>query len=173
VFRVDSAYYSAAVLGAIRAGGARFSVTVSMHAKVRAAIASISEDARAPITCPRAVWDEDQGRLISDARAAEAPYTAFASKKGQAVTARLIVRRVRDLNRQAPAGQGELFPAWRYHAVFTDSPFGRSRPRPSTATTPSSSRSSRTSATGPWPTCPRGTSPPTPRGWPAPLSAIT
>ena len=50
-------------------------------------------------------------------------YTAFASKKGQAVTARLIVRRVRDLNKQAAEGQDELFPAWRYHAVFTDSPF--------------------------------------------------
>jgi hypothetical protein len=33
-------------------------------------------------------------------------------------------RRVRDLNTQAGAGQDELFPAWRYHAVFTDSPFG-------------------------------------------------
>src|SRR5205814_6249298 len=54
---------------------------------------------------------------------AEVPYTAFASKKGQAITARLIVRRVRDLNKQAGAGQDELFPAWRYHAVFTDSPF--------------------------------------------------
>ena len=50
-------------------------------------------------------------------------YTAFASKKGQAVTARLIVRRVRDLNKQAAAGQDELFPVFRYHAVFTDSPF--------------------------------------------------
>jgi hypothetical protein len=38
------------------------------------------------------------------------------------VTARLIVRRVRDKAKAAP-GQGELFPAWRYHAVFTDSPF--------------------------------------------------
>ena len=51
------------------------------------------------------------------------PYTAFASKKGQAITARLIVRRVRDLNRKAAAGQDELFAIWRYHAVFTDSPF--------------------------------------------------
>ena len=33
------------------------------------------------------------------------------------------MRRVRDLNKQAAAGQDELFPAWRYHAVFTDSPF--------------------------------------------------
>ena len=44
-------------------------------------------------------------------------------QKGQAITARLIVRRVKDLNRKAAAGQGELFTAWRYHAVFTDSPF--------------------------------------------------
>ena len=33
------------------------------------------------------------------------------------------MRRVRDLNKQAAAGQDELFPVWRYHAVFTDSPF--------------------------------------------------
>jgi hypothetical protein len=34
------------------------------------------------------------------------------------------VRRVRDLNPTAAAhGQGELFPSYRYHAVFTDSPF--------------------------------------------------
>ncbi len=44
------------------------------------------------------------------------PYTAFASKKGKAITARLIVRRVRDLNRKAAAGQDELFACWRYHA---------------------------------------------------------
>jgi hypothetical protein len=54
---------------------------------------------------------------------AEVPYTAFTSKKSGAITARLIVRRVKDLNRQAAAGQDELFDVWRYHAVFTDSPF--------------------------------------------------
>jgi hypothetical protein len=123
LFRIDSAYYSAAVLSAIRAGGARFSVTVPMHARIRAAIASIPEGSWTPVTYPRAVWDEDQGRLISDAQVAEVPYTAFASRKGQAITARLIVRRVRDLSPRATCGQGELFPAWRYHAVFTDSPF--------------------------------------------------
>jgi hypothetical protein len=30
---------------------------------------------------------------------------------------------LRHLNRQAADGQGELFCAWRYHAIFTDSPF--------------------------------------------------
>jgi hypothetical protein len=48
----------------------------------------------------------------------------MASKKGGAITARLVVRRVRDLNKKAAAGQDELFPVWRYHAVLTDSPFG-------------------------------------------------
>ena len=51
------------------------------------------------------------------------PYTAFAAKKGKAITARLIVRRVKDLNRKAAEGQDELFTIWRYHALFTDSPF--------------------------------------------------
>ena len=72
---------------------------------------------------PRAIWDDQLRAWVSDAQVAEAPYTAFTSQKGQAVTARLIVRRVRDLNKQAAAGQDELFPLWRYHAVFTDSPF--------------------------------------------------
>src|SRR5208282_4713266 len=31
--------------------------------------------------------------------------------------------RVRDKNEKAAEGMGELFPVWRHHAVFTDSPF--------------------------------------------------
>ena len=54
---------------------------------------------------------------------AETAYTAFAHDADRAVTARLIIRRVRDLNAQAPAGQGELLPVYRYHAVLTGSPF--------------------------------------------------
>jgi hypothetical protein len=123
VVRMDSAFCSAAVTGAVRRAGARFSVTVPVNASIRAAIAAIGEDAWTPIRYPRAIWDGQLGAWISDAEVAEVSYTAFASRKGQAVTARLIVRRVRDLNKQAAAGQDELFPAWRYHAVFTDSPF--------------------------------------------------
>jgi hypothetical protein len=123
IVRLDSAFYNAAVIGAIRRGGARFSVTVPMNSSIRAAIASIGEDAWTPIQYPRAIWDDQLGAWISDAEVAEVQYTAFASKKGQAVTARLAVRRVRDLNKQAADGQDELFPVWRCHAVFTDSPF--------------------------------------------------
>jgi hypothetical protein len=124
VVRADSSYYSAAFCGAVRRAGARFSVTVNMDVKVTAAVAAIPEAAWTPIRYPRSIWDDQLGCWVSDAQVAEVKYTAFTSaKKGQQITARLIVRRVRDLNKRAPAGQAELFPAWRYHAVFTDSPF--------------------------------------------------
>jgi hypothetical protein len=94
-----------------------------MNPSIRAAIAAIADGPWTAIRYPHAVWDDQLDCWISDAEVAETQYTAFASKKGQAVTARLIIRRVRDLNKKAGAGQDELFPVWRYHAVFTDSPF--------------------------------------------------
>jgi Transposase DDE domain group 1 len=123
VARADSAFYSAAFTGAVRAAGAFFSVTVQMNPHAQAAIATIGEDAWTPVRYPRAIWDDQLGCWVSDAEVAEIPYTAFTSKKGQAITARLIVRRVKDLNRKAGEGQDEMFTIWRYHAVFTDSPF--------------------------------------------------
>ena len=73
-----------------------------------------------PTKYPRAIWDDQLFCWVSDA---EVPYTAFTSKKkALQVTARLIIRRVRTKGKAEEAGQGELFPAWRHHAVFTDSP---------------------------------------------------
>ena len=123
IVRMDSAFYGSPACSAARQAGANFSVTVRMDPRVRAAIAAIAEDAWTAIRYPRAIWDEQLGRWVSDAQVAEVEYTAFTSKKGQAITARLIVRRVKDLSIKAAAGQGELFTAWRYHAVFTDSSF--------------------------------------------------
>jgi hypothetical protein len=120
--RMDSGYYNAAVTGACIRAGARFSVTARLDNAVRAAITAIPEDAWTPIRYPQAIWDDQLGCWASDAEVAEIPYTAFASKKGHAVTARPVVRRVRDQNREVQ-GQGELFPVWRWHPVFTDSPF--------------------------------------------------
>ena len=123
IVRMDSAFYGAPAVSAARQAGAYFSVTVRMDPKVRAAITAIAEGAWTPIRYPRAIWDDQLHGWISDAQVAETQYTAFTSRKGQAITGRLIVRRIRDLNCKAAPGQGELFTAWRYHAVFTDSPF--------------------------------------------------
>jgi len=124
VTRLDSGFHSSAVIRATREAGAFFSVTVAVNPHVKAAIGAIPEDAWTPIRYPRAIWGEQAGGWVSDAEVAEAQYTAFTSKKKEEqVTARLIVRRVRALDKKAAEGQGELFPAWRHHAVFTDSPF--------------------------------------------------
>jgi len=122
VVRMDSGYYSAAACRAAIGAGAYFSVTARMDPAVKAAIAAMPDDAWTPIRYPQAVWDGQLRCWVSDAEVAETAYTAFTSTNGQAITARLIVRRVRDQNHKADA-QGELFPVWRYHPVFTDSPF--------------------------------------------------
>jgi hypothetical protein len=112
------------VLRAVRRSGAHFSVTVPANSSIQAAIGAIPEGAWTAIEYPQALWDDQLQSWVSDAEVAETGYTAFTSKKkSEQVTARLIVRRVRARDEQAAPGQGELFPAWRYHAVFTDSPF--------------------------------------------------
>jgi DDE family transposase len=122
IVRADSAFYNHQVIAAIRRAGARFSITARMTPSVAAAIGQIDERSWTAIRYPNAIWDDAEQRWISDAQVAETGYTAFTGRRrGEQVTARLIVRRVRRL---APAGneQGELFGAYRYHAVFTDSP---------------------------------------------------
>jgi hypothetical protein len=119
---MDSAFYAKAVIWACRRNQARFSVTARMDSKVHAACESIDEAVWVDIKYPQAIWDEDEQRWISDAQIAETTYTAFAGTR-YAITARLIVRRVKRLNPRQHPGQGELFAQYRYHAVFTDSPF--------------------------------------------------
>lgn len=99
---------------------ARFSITARVLPPVRAAIHSIGQGAWTPIKYTNAIWDDDAQGWISDAEVAEIAFTAFTSKaKAKQVTARLIVRRVPDMN---PDHQSELFTAYRYHAVFTNTP---------------------------------------------------
>ena len=125
VLRADSAYYGAEVIAAARRHGACFSITARKDKAITAAIAGIGEDAWTAIHYPRAVFDEQLQQWVSDAEVSEVPFTAFTSKpKARQVTARLIVRRVRDQNPDHVQrnAQGELFQVWRHHAVFTDSP---------------------------------------------------
>jgi hypothetical protein len=119
--RADSAFYGHATIGTAIRAGADVSVTVRMDPAVKAAIAVIPADAWTTIEYPNAVFDETTGRWISRADVAEAPFTAFRSrKKAEQVTGRLVVRRIPDLNPKhldAPT----LFDTWRHHAFFTTS----------------------------------------------------
>ena len=122
VVRADSAFYAKTVIAACRRQNVRFSLTTRIDAKIRAACERISEDQWIDIRYPQAVYDEDTGRWISDAQIAETRYTAFEGSR-HALTARLIVRRIRRDDPAQIPGQGELLPQYRYHTVFTDSPF--------------------------------------------------
>lgn len=122
VVRADSAFYAKTVITGCRRWQVRFSVTTRIDAKVRTACDGIPAEQWIDIKYPQAIYDEDTGRWISDAQIAETTYTAFAGTR-HAVTARLIVRRIRRDDPAQHPGQEELVPAYRYHAVFTDSPF--------------------------------------------------
>ena len=122
IVRCDSAFYGKKVIWACRRNGVRFSVTAKMDRKIRAAADSIPAGQWLGIRYPKAVWDDEAQCFISDAEIAEITYTAFAGTR-YAITARLIVRRIRRVNPKQVPGQDELFPTYRYHAVFTDSPF--------------------------------------------------
>ncbi|MER7283333.1 transposase [Dactylosporangium sp. NPDC000244] len=141
IVRADPAFYSRAVITACRRARVRFSVTVRIDAKVRAAIAAISEDAWTEIRYPQPVWDEDQQRFISRPHIAETTYTAFEGTSHE-VTARLIARRVPELRNPQWTIKVNCSPS----GVTTPrSPTARtpsSRPKPSTAATPSSNTSS-------------------------------
>jgi hypothetical protein len=91
---------------------------------IRELEAEADEDAWTAIKYPRAIWDDQLQCCVSDAEVAEVADTAFTpKKKALQVADRLIVRRPRAKGDGEEAGQGELLPAWGYHAVFTDSPF--------------------------------------------------
>ena len=122
--RADSAYYGHAFVGTALRHGAWFSVTARMTATVKAAIATITDDAWATIKYPNAIYDEAEGRWISDAEVAEVPFIAFTGRrKADHVTCRLVVRRVKRLQKLAGDGtaQGELFATYRHHAFITNS----------------------------------------------------
>jgi hypothetical protein len=125
--RADSAYYGWAFVGAAISAKTWFSVTARMTRTVTAAIASIEQSAWQPIKYPNAIWDEAEQRWVSDAEVAEVGFVAFTGRrKAERVTCRLIVRRVKRLQRLACDGteQGELFATYRHHAFITNSTLG-------------------------------------------------
>jgi hypothetical protein len=99
--RADSGFWSAKTIRACRRHGIRYPITVRQTTPIRAAIATISEDAWTPIVYP------DGGR----AEVAEVAEVAETRYQGD----RPIARRTRLVGAQA-----ELFPHWRSHAFVTD-----------------------------------------------------
>jgi hypothetical protein len=93
--RMDSGFWSAKTIRACRRHRIRYSITVRQTKPIRAAIATIDEQAWVDIVYP-------EGGI---AQVAETRYQGD----------RLIVRRTRLVGAQA-----ELFPTWRYHAFVTD-----------------------------------------------------
>src|SRR3546814_11768797 len=91
--RADSAYYGWAFVGTAIRHHAWFSVTARMTPTVKAAIASIEEDAWSPIKYPHAIWEESEGRWVSDAEVAAIDFTAFTGRRrAEHVPCRLVVR---------------------------------------------------------------------------------
>jgi hypothetical protein len=118
--RADSGYYVCSLVHAIATAGARFSITMPQHTATRAAIEAIAEPGWIPITYATPVFDEHTHTWIHTAEVAETGYTAFTNPTEHAegpITARLIARRYRAETRTE---QGELFPVWRYQAIFTN-----------------------------------------------------
>lgn len=121
--RADSGFYVGELIAEIARSGAWFSITAPLRTPIRAAIAAISETSWKPITYARPVPDAESATMITRAEIAETSYTAFANpsaQAGQKTTGRLIVRRT-----PVPTvgGQGQLVTIYRYHAVFTNSPY--------------------------------------------------
>src|SRR4051812_27548823 len=110
VVRADSKFYTAKVAAAAARYGAFVSLTTGSNPDVNAAIADINESGWTAIPSPEAFVDTQTGELISDAEAAEAAYTAFASKPANLQAhGRLIVRRVKRKNPDSVGkGQDEL-----------------------------------------------------------------
>lgn len=118
--RADSAFYSHALVTAVRRAGAQVSITVRMDPAVKRAIAGIDPNAWTTIKYTDALFDEATGGWISKAQVAEVPFTAFSShKKADQIGGRLIVRRIPELNPKQSSGQETLFDSWRFHAFFT------------------------------------------------------
>jgi len=122
LLRADSAFYGLATVSAAIKKGADVSVTVRLDKRVKAAIATICDDAWETIRYTDPIFDEETKRWVSRAEVAEIPFTAFGSKKkADRVVGRLVVRRIPDLNTTNGDGQDTLFDTWRFHAFFTTS----------------------------------------------------
>ena len=104
--RADSGFWSWELLRTLDRHRMSWSVTVTNNDKVKAAIASIADDA----------WVDIDYTLGGFAQVAETSYQGGGRRKKHRRTVRLVVRRTR----LADTAQQALFPDWRHHSLITN-----------------------------------------------------
>ena len=104
--RADSGFWSWDLLRALDRLKMSWSITVTNHAKVKAAIATIADDA----------WVDIDYTIGGFAQVAETTYIGGGRRKKDRRTVRLVVRRTR----LADTAQARLFPEWRHHSFITN-----------------------------------------------------
>jgi hypothetical protein len=101
--RADSGFWSWKLCDRLDAHGIAWSITVRLHANMKAAIAAIDDEA----------WADIDYTIGGEAQVAETTYTAGRGAKAR--TVRLVVRRTR----LTDTAQRRLWPDWRHHAFIT------------------------------------------------------
>jgi len=104
--RADSGFWSWELLRTLDRHKMAWSITVTNHAKVKAAIATIPDDA----------WVDIDYTLGGFAQVAETTYEGGGQRKKHRRTVRLVVRRTR----LADQAQQALFADWRHHSFITN-----------------------------------------------------
>ena len=104
--RADSGFWSWELLRTLDRHRMFWSITVTNHAKIKAAIASIADDA----------WVDIDYTAGGFAQVAETTYVGGGRLRKHRRTVRLVVRRTR----LADTAQGRLFPEWRHHSFITN-----------------------------------------------------
>lgn len=104
--RADSGFWSWELLRTLDRHKMTWSVTVTNNVKVKAAIATIADDA----------WVDIDYTLSGFAQVAETTYEGGGRRKKDRRTVRLVVRRTR----LADTAQARLFPEWRHHSFITN-----------------------------------------------------
>ena len=105
--RADSGFWSWELVDQLNVHGIAWSITVTNHAAVQAAIQAIPDDA----------WVDIDYTLGGQAQVAETTLTVGRGRKKRSIKqARLVVRRTR----LTDTAQRRLWPEWRHHAFITN-----------------------------------------------------
>lgn len=102
--RADSGFWSWKLIDALNRHAVLWSITVTQHQAIRAAIATI----------PDGAWVDIDYTLGGKAQVAETNYTTGTGRRAR--TVRLVVRRTRLTDTR----QARLWPDWRHHAFITN-----------------------------------------------------